>query len=274
MQQRFSSTNRWLGALGLAAVLGLTSAQYAHAGAAINDCGDVNLSNQLCFDTELVSLDLTGGPYPIPLGADPGNLIFPEIGTTGLAADGGLASIDGYSFVKSDVTITLSSQRGDPGPSSTGIAIAHRSFEDFLVTANGGFPSPSEGCIDNGVVDPVACDGQLFQVDSFFDVFFDITITDVDSPADVTDPERNFGDGQGGSLGHGATIDGNIIPSLFDVGSAKMQTFHTVIFDKNAPNFGLIPPPQVNPYIGHFNIEIPLGININLTDWSIKTHYF
>ncbi len=49
------------------------------------------------FDTELVSLDLTGGPYPIPLASDPSNLL----------GD----SIEGFGFVDSYVTITLSSQR-------------------------------------------------------------------------------------------------------------------------------------------------------------------
>ena len=42
-----------------------------------------------------------------------------------------------------------------------------------------------------------------------------------------------------------------------------MQSFYSVIFDMNAPNFGLIPPPQADPYIGHFAIEIPLGGDIN-----------
>ena len=39
--------------------------------------------------------------------------------------------------------------------------------------------------------------------------------------------------------------------------------FPGLIFDKDAPNFGLIPPPQSDPYIGHFDIEIPLGGDIN-----------
>jgi hypothetical protein len=42
-----------------------------------------------------------------------------------------------------------------------------------------------------------------------------------------------------------------------------MQNSYTAIFDQNAPNFGLIPPPEEAPYIGHFNIEIPLGGDIN-----------
>jgi hypothetical protein len=42
-----------------------------------------------------------------------------------------------------------------------------------------------------------------------------------------------------------------------------MQSNYVRLFDKDAPNFGLIPPPEVAPYIGHFLIEIPLGGDVN-----------
>ena len=42
-----------------------------------------------------------------------------------------------------------------------------------------------------------------------------------------------------------------------------MESIYEVVFDKDAPNFGLIPPPETDPYIGHFDIEIPLGGDIN-----------
>jgi hypothetical protein len=35
---------------------------------------------QIQFDTELTSLDLRGGPFPIPLASDPGNLLGDSIG--------------------------------------------------------------------------------------------------------------------------------------------------------------------------------------------------
>jgi len=61
----------------------------------------------LQFDTELVSMNLTGGPFPLPLASDPANLL----------GD----SIDGYGFVNSDVVVTLSSQRPvNAGPPSLG----------------------------------------------------------------------------------------------------------------------------------------------------------
>ncbi len=132
---------------------------------------DRSLLTTLVFDTELVSLDLSGGPYPIPLASDPGNAL----------GD----SIDGYGFVDSLVTITLSSQRSSaPGPSSLGQACAVDQTD----------PAGQEGClrsdlppVPDDVVDPAALDGQQFFVDSFFDVFFDITVTDVDSR-----PGRDF----------------------------------------------------------------------------------
>ena len=64
-------------------------------------------ATNLLFDVELLELDLSGGPFPMPLANDPGNLL----------GD----SIEGYGFVDSQVNVTLSSQRAvSPGPPSTG----------------------------------------------------------------------------------------------------------------------------------------------------------
>ena len=49
------------------------------------------------FDTELVSLNLLGGPFAMPLASDPDN----DLGD----------SVEGYGFVDSQVEVTLSSQR-------------------------------------------------------------------------------------------------------------------------------------------------------------------
>ena len=186
---------------------------------------------QLEFDTELTSLDLTGGPFPIPLASDPSNLL----------GD----SIEGYGFVDSLVGISLSSQRSPtPGPASLGKAFAFN--EGRLAVAR------ASGAIDNEFGDPAPInpnelDGEQFFVDSFFDVFFDITVTDVDSR-----PGRDFA-----GMSDGAAI------TLEDNGPAHMASFYFATFDKDAPNFGLIPPPEADPYIGHFLIEIPLGGDIN-----------
>jgi hypothetical protein len=95
--------------------------------------------------------------------------------------------------------------------------------------------------------DPEQLDGDLFQVDSFFDVFFDITLTDVDPR-----PGRDFA-GQA----PGATL------TLPDNGPVEWFSSYQSVFDKDAPNFGLFPPPQAAPNLGFFGIEIPLGGDIN-----------
>jgi hypothetical protein len=170
---------------------------------------------QLEWDTELTSLNLTTpAPVPIPLASDPGNAL----------GD----SISGYGFVDSQVTVTLSSQRPiNPGPQSLGQACAN--------------PPP---------IDPNDLDGEQMFVSSFFDVFFDISVTDIDPR-----PGRDYA----GQL-PGATFT---LQNLSDPGNRDMISNYQVIFDKDAPNFGLLPPPETFPYIGHFNIEIPLGADIN-----------
>jgi hypothetical protein len=100
---------------------------------------------------------------------------------------------------------------------------------------------------DPPAINPNELDGENFFVDSFFDVFFDITVTDVDNR-----PGRDYaGQPDGASF------------TLEDNGPAHMQSFYNRAFDKDAPNFGLVPPPEADPYIGHFQIEIPLGGDIN-----------
>jgi hypothetical protein len=190
--------------------------------------------DQLVFDTELVSLNLSGGPYPVPLASDPANLL----------GD----SIDGYGFVDTEISITLSSQRPPegtppgPGPASTGKACATIELNGL----NAQLPCLFDG-LTPAPIDPAELDGQLFFVDSFFDVFFDITVTDVDFR-----PGRDFaGQPDGASI---------LLP---DNGPAFMQSIYEAVFDMEAPNFGLVPPPEVAPYIGHFQIEIPLGGDIN-----------
>lgn len=189
------------------------------------------------FETELLSLNLSGGPFPIPLASDPNN----DLGD----------SVEGYGFVNSMVSITLSSQRTMmPGPPSLGTARAfNRTDETARVAATPGAVPPDP-------INPAQLHGQPFFVDSFFDVWFDITVTDVDSR-----PGRDFA-----GMADGASI---VLP---DNGPASMQSFYNAIFDANAPNFGLIPPPETSPYIGHFLIEIPLpgDINGNGEDDKIK----
>lgn len=179
------------------------------------------------FETELLSLNLSGGPFPIPLASDPANAL----------GD----SVEGYGFVNSMVSITLSSQRTmTPGPRSLGTARAFNQGGETTLVAPTLVAEPPP-------INPTELDGQTFFVQSFFDVFFDITVTDVDTRAN-----RDFA-----GMADGASI------TLPDNGPATMESFYSAIFDADAPNFGLLPPPEVSPYIGHFAIEIPLGGDIN-----------
>jgi len=88
--------------------------------------------------------------------------------------------------------------------------------------------------------------GDQYFVESLFDLYFDLRITDVD-------PAVNFGGGptDGLSLGFPST------------GPAHFQNFYLALSDPQLPNFGLIPPPQAAPSIGGFNIEIPVGADLN-----------
>ena len=164
----------------------------------------------LVFDTQLLSMNLTGSSLPMPVGA-------------------------GWADMLTTVSVTLASQRQTPGPASLGQAVAS-------TAAVNGLPAGAP----TGPIDPDALDGRPFFVQSVFDVFFDITVTDAD-------PVQDFG----GTLPDGASL-------LFtDNGPARMQSLYSVPFDKNAPSYGLIPPPESAPYIGHFLVEIPIGADLN-----------
>jgi hypothetical protein len=194
--------------------------------------GDSSTPVALVFDTELLSLNLTGPPVPLPIASDPGNAL----------GD----SIDGYGFVNSQISITLSSQRvPTPGPRSLGEACAFKHGPADAGPLAGGTSQTECDFFPAGPVDPATHDGENFFVQSFFDVFFDITAVDVDPR-----PGRDYPGG---------------FPAVqfVDNGPANMQSIYNRIFDADAPNFGLIPPPEAAPYIGHFNIEIPLPVDIN-----------
>jgi hypothetical protein len=171
------------------------------------------------FELELTSLNLSGGPFAIPLASDPANVL----------GD----SIDGYGFVDSVVSLTLSSQRAiNPGPQSLGTTLA---------------VTDSNTTTDLLAINPGDLDGQTFFVNSFFDVFFDITLTDVD-----TRPGRDYA-GQP----NGASV------ALTDNGPTSLFSSYEATFDQDAPNFGLLPPAEDDPLLGFFQVEIPLGGDIN-----------
>jgi len=178
-------------------------------------------SANIIFETEISSMNLTGGPFLMPLASDPANWL----------GD----SVDGFGFVESGVLISMSSQRPfNPGPLSTGQTTA---WPD----GQGGPNQQLE------IIDPEALHGQLFQVDSFFDVFVDMTFMDVDPR-----PGRDYA-----GMPDGATL------SFLDIGPASINASYQATFDKDDANFGLLPPPTGVPYVGFFFTELYLGGDIN-----------
>lgn len=109
-------------------------------------------------------------------------------------------------------------------------------------------PPPSIG-LDGGreIIDPALHHGGTFNVDSFFNIFFDVSVTDVDSR-----PGRVFA-GQS----DGATI------TFQDLASTLQTSTYVAIFDQNAPNFDLVPQTVGDPFIGLINLQIPLGADFN-----------
>jgi len=184
---------------------------------------------QIEFETEILEMNLTGGPFPMPLASDPANAL----------GD----SIEGYGLVNSQFTVTLSAPPDvDPDRGRWGWLGKTYAFQ--------GSPAGLQALNGNGgpvLINPADLDGEPFFVESFFDVWFDITVTDVDAR-----PGRDFaGQPDGASI------------LLSSNGLAKTDAIYQAIFDKDAPNFGLMPPPEADPWIGWFNIEIPLGGDIN-----------
>ena len=89
MQQHFSSTSRWLGALGLAAVFGLSSAQDAQASLPVGNedleinCASLSQPGTTCLEFDLTMKQLNLSPpqnlsFQMPLTPNPGQLGTPE----------------------------------------------------------------------------------------------------------------------------------------------------------------------------------------------------
>lgn len=185
---------------------------------------------QIEFETQILEMSLTGGPLPMPLASDPQNNLGDSIG--------------GYGFVNSQVTVTLSPQQQGVNTGRGQWAWTGRAF------AFPRLPTGPEPLNSNGgpvPINPDDMDGESFFVESFFDVWFDITVTDVDPR-----PGRDFaGQPDGASV------------LLSSNGLTETDARYEAVFDKDAPNFGLLPPPEAYPWIGWFIVQIPLGGDIN-----------
>ena len=164
--------------------------------------------------TEMVSMQLSGGaPVELPLASDPGNAL----------GD----SIDGYGFVLSEVRVRMSA--GDPGP------------EYRVQFPNQPMPPPVPTTITDG--EPAV------YVESFFDVFFEIEVTDVD-----TRPGRDYA-GQP----DGATIILNPIAPAARL-NMNSPTFLTDVSEHLA---GGIPALGGAVFSGPATLDFPLGADTN-----------
>ncbi|BCG64518.1 MAG: hypothetical protein methR_P2302 [Methyloprofundus sp.] len=156
-------------------------------------------------------------------------------GATTSSADGinsPLATLDNYGWVKSNVAITLST-----ATPSTGYATLGKRF--------GNCGSGLAGAVGQGYD---VC------VDSLFDVFFDVTITDID-------PTTNFFDSP--------TLV--TLPVLSD-GPIPMEFHGICSADLSQANLGCLPPSGF-PYVGHFKIDTPLGLDINGNNLNDFLHF-
>ena len=217
--------------------------------ALVATAGMAQQQSPIMFNTELVELNLSGGPFPIPLASDPNNAL----------GD----SVDGYGFVNSNVVITLSSQRStNPGQRSLGETWAYLGGGQVqgTVVIDGGDPALP-------LIDPPQLNGQEFFVDSFFDVFFDITVTDADPR-----PGRNYA-GTPPASEVGATL------TLPDNRPVTMESSYTAIFNMNAHNFGLFPPSEDEPFVSPafptpvFTVALGMDINGNGHDDKIAISF-
>lgn len=154
--------------------------------------------------------------------------------TTSTELGAPVATGDGYGWVKANIAITLSTTIPSTGQATLGkpTFFGEGAVPDGLGCS---FGESSSGDVENG---DTVC------VDSFFNVFFDVTISDIDGTA-------GFFNGLG--------------PASFGLnaqGPLFMEFQGECIADTSKVNFGCL-PPEGSPYIGHFKIDAPLGVDVN-----------
>ena len=167
---------------------------------------------------------------PIPLqllnfGPIQGDAFLPltNVGNTSTLPGAPAATADGYGWADSKISITLSSQRlPNAGSASTGSASLSK-------------PDGTAGNVNNG---------DLVSVNSNYAMFFDVTVTNIDSTTSF------FGNA---SAPQAFTQIDNMA-SLLQIGNCTANT--------SEPNLGCLPPVG-SAYIGFSLVKIPLGVDIN-----------
>jgi hypothetical protein len=149
-----------------------------------------------------------------------GQAMLPLVSDPGNALPG---SQNGFGFLNTQIEIRESPTKRSPGTA-------------ILTDVNG-------GRIDNG---------DLLTVDSSFDIYFNILITDIDPTAANTGPPATPALDIAG-LPDGSSI---FIPSN-GKSFAKMSARTTCVADTSKDNYGCLPPVGAT-YQGHFDVKIPL----------------
>jgi len=155
--------------------------------------------------------------------------------TTSTLAGAPAVTVDGYGWVKSNISIGLSSSTPSTGQAYLGLP--------YQFGGNGA-AGAAQGCIDGHGMAGDASTGDTVCVSSFFDVFYDVTITDIDGSA-------GYFDGAGPAAMGAAGL-----------GPINMQFNGDCVADTSQPNLGCLPPVG-SPYIGHFLISMLLGVDVN-----------
>ncbi len=159
---------------------------------------------------------------------------------------GAPAPVDGYGWVNANISITLSSQRSPAGPPSLGQAFLSKP-SNFPSDGSVGAAVIGLGCVEGGFGQAGEVNnGDPVCVTSFFDVFFDVTITDIDPTASPL-----------GGAGPSSL-------TLLDQGPAHLQQTgtNTCSAVTSQPNLGCL-PTEGDAYIGHFEVKIPVAADIN-----------
>lgn len=184
----------------------------------------------LPIPTQLLNFGLTADMF-IPLTS----------AATTSTLSGAPTPIDGYGWVKTNVALSLSTNTPSTGQAYLGVPY---SYPDLTDSGVGGAATGIQGCVEGGGGYGMAGNGDTVCVSSFFDVFFNVALTDIDSTA-----------GFFGGVGP-ATL------AILDLGPANMQQNSECIADTSQNNLGCL-PPEGSAYIGHFEVKMPLGADIN-----------
>lgn len=165
-----------------------------------------------------------------------GNVFLPltGAGTTSTLAGAPAATGDGYGWVESNISISLSASAPSIGEARLGLPY---SFDN---AARG----VAAGCVEGAGTAGNANSGDTVCVSSFFDVYYDVIITDADTSAGY------FGG------------NGPLVLGASGLGPINMQFFGDCVADTSKPNLGCLPPVG-SPYIGHFEIKMPLLQDVN-----------